>query len=69
MKQMNTQNKCQVNDKLKSLEDNLELKIKNIRELEFNGKEKEKEYELMIEKIERENKLQIKEFMNEWETK
>lgn len=66
---MNSQSKSQVNEKLRNLEDNLELKIKHVRELEFNSKEKEKEYELMIEKIERENKLQIKEFMNEWETK
>ena len=30
-------------------------------------KEKEKEFELALEKIERENKLQVKEMLNEWE--
>jgi hypothetical protein len=45
----------------------LEERTRNLREAEFTLKEKEKEFELSLEKIERENKLQVKEMLNEWE--
>lgn len=49
------------------MEDELEQKTRKLREAEFNLKEKEKEFELGIEKLERENKLQVKEMLGEWE--
>jgi hypothetical protein len=49
------------------LEDELEQKTRSLREAEFSIKEKEKEFELGLEKMERENKLQVKEMLAEWE--
>ena len=54
---------------MKKLEDDLEHKTRRLRELEFELKEKEGEFEITLEKIERENKLQVREMLVEWENR